>query len=87
MTFMEFRRSKKCFSNVFNLEMKRGHVESPNAEITVRESIVRHPPSSTVTEPGLVLVAGITSGCAILFGHPTLVSSTFYTNGDEIALR
>jgi hypothetical protein len=87
MTFIEFLPSKKCFSNIFNLEMKRGHVESPNGEITVsRVNYASSRSSGAVTEPGFVLVATITSGCAILFGHSTLVASTFHTNRDGIAL-
>jgi hypothetical protein len=67
--------------------MKRGYVESPNVEISVsRVNCVSFRSSGPVTEPDFVLVATIISGYAILFGHPTLVSSTFPTNGDGIAL-
>jgi hypothetical protein len=87
MAFIEFLCSKKCFSNVFNLEMKWGYVESPNTEIAVsRVNCESFCSSGTITEPGIVLVATITSGRAILGTIFLAVCSHENLNFDAVSL-
>jgi hypothetical protein len=73
--------------DIFSFEMKKGDVESPNAESAIkRVNCTSSHTSGTVTDPGFVSTATITSGGGVFLGHATLVSSAFHQNGDGIDL-
>jgi hypothetical protein len=82
---VKIRTVSSVFSNIFSLEMRKGGIEFPNAEIAVNK--VNCASSRTLEiaiDQGFIFIARVTLFGDVFFGNPTLVSSAFHPNTDEI---